>query len=398
MTTLLFVHGTGVRGPDFDKSFAIVKEQARQALGAIDVQACLWGDALGASLLQGGASVPSYDAARRAAEPEEQTRRQENVRWSLLYDDPLYELRSLTALAGDDGFGDGGAPQSRPSVVTLPQLRQIAFGPATAARLARARHDVAALREAAVARLVGDGTFEHAIDSPPLADDATRKPAVARAFVAAWTGAAIDRELPALSGELRDLMVQDTVASLGGATAGLKDLFAGCLVGLAQVTVNPLVRAYRRQATDAATPKIGDILKYQVHGAAVRNYIAARIQACDGPVWVLAHSLGGIASFELLATRALPQVRGLVTVGSQAPFLYELDALATLRFGAPLPTDFPDWLNVHDLDDLLSYVGEELFPGRVRDIAVASGQPFPISHGAYWENDAFWIAMKSFVA
>ena len=75
------------------------------------------------------------------------------------------------------------------------------------------------------------------------------------------------------------------------------------------------------------------------------------------------HSLGGVACVDLLVEAALPQVELLVTVGSQAPFFYEIDALQSLRFGVPLPEHFPRWLNVYDLRDFLSYVAAGVFAG-----------------------------------
>jgi hypothetical protein len=83
----------------------------------------------------------------------------------------------------------------------------------------------------------------------------------------------------------------------------------------------------------------------------------------------------------------------LVTVGSQAPFFYEVDALSSLQFGEPLPPHFPRWLNIYDLSDILSYEGKRIFPGRVDDVVVSSGQPFPRSHLAYWDNAATWDAV-----
>ena len=51
----------------------------------------------------------------------------------------------------------------------------------------------------------------------------------------------------------------------------------------------------------------------------------------------------------------LGSVKGLITAGSQAPLLYEFDALQTLHKGKPLPVGFPKRLNLDDENDLLSY-------------------------------------------
>jgi len=83
----------------------------------------------------------------------------------------------------------------------------------------------------------------------------------------------------------------------------------------------------------------------------------------------------------------------LVTVGSQSPLFYEMDALQSLRFGQPLPDHFPRWLNLYDRRDFLSYVGAQVFPNprdRLEDFEVNNRQPFPQSHGAYWANPQTW--------
>lgn len=398
MRTLLFVHGTGVRGPAFDATFEAIRDSADRHLGSIDVQPCLWGDELGAKLTLGGASIPTFDVQRLGAPAESDRHERESLRWSLLYADPLYELRTLAALAGDDGFGDEASPFDRRST-TLPQrLLDMTLSGELRQRLERARHPVGELQPAAVTRLRSDAVFAPAIDSAALADPAVARGCVARAFVAAWCAAAADRSRPVLSGETRGRLYEEAVGGLGGATMGLKDLFIDCLGGLASHAATPLLRHYRTEVTQGVTPAAADILLYQARGQRIRDYIEQRVLACETPVLVVAHSLGGIASFELLASRHLPAVTGLVTVGSQAPYLYELDALASLRVGEPLPATFPRWLNVYDNSDMLSYIGAGVFPGRVADVRVDNGEPFPQSHSAYWTNDAVWRAVKEFVA
>ena len=151
----------------------------------------------------------------------------------------------------------------------------------------------------------------------------------------------------------------------------------------------------RGSLTDAAYPCSGDILFYQAKGQKIREFIRQQVENVEPPVVLLAHSLGGIACVDLLVERELPQVKLLVTVGSQAPFLYEIDALQSLSYGESLPEYFPKWLNIYDLRDILSYVGDRqgLFPGRIKDVKVNNQQPFPESHGAYWYNKETWDAI-----
>jgi pimeloyl-ACP methyl ester carboxylesterase len=112
---------------------------------------------------------------------------------------------------------------------------------------------------------------------------------------------------------------------------------------------------------------------------------------------VVAHSLGGIACVDLLVKQRI-DIRLLVTVGSQAPFLYEIGALSSLLHDQPLPPHFPPWLNIYDPRDLLSYIGAKVFPGRVSDVKVNNRQPFPEAHGAYWTNPQVWSAIAEVLA
>jgi len=135
---------------------------------------------------------------------------------------------------------------------------------------------------------------------------------------------------------------------------------------------------------------------YLTRGDGIRGFIAQAIRAIEGPVVVVGHSLGGIASLEVLAAQHLASVELLITVGSQAPYLYELNALPTLPFGSPLPNTVPRWVNVFDRRDLLAFTGSNVFPKRlelgepVEDREVDNRAPFPRSHSAYFGNQRFY--------
>jgi hypothetical protein len=152
--------------------------------------------------------------------------------------------------------------------------------------------------------------------------------------------------------------------------------------------------AVRRRGllSDRGMATSGDVLRYQVHGEGLRRLIRNVVEDAPGDaVTLVGHSLGGVACFDLLVLDQIPRVDRLLTVGSQAPYLYEIGALASLSYPSPLPLHFPeDWLNVYDPNDLLAYVGRELFGDRVRDSQIDNRQPFPQAHSAYWNNDDFW--------
>ncbi len=94
MTTVIFVHGTGVRQCEYEKTFKIIENKIHVQRPDIKVIPCLWGDELGTRLNAKGASIPSYDetlALDNVLESEDK----EIVLWAHLYREPLYELRLL---------------------------------------------------------------------------------------------------------------------------------------------------------------------------------------------------------------------------------------------------------------------------------------------------------------
>lgn len=99
----------------------------------------------------------------------------------------------------------------------------------------------------------------------------------------------------------------------------------------------------------------------------------------------------------MLVEQKLPQVKSLITAGSQVPFLYEIDALQSLSYGERLPEYFPEWLNIYDTRDVLSYIGSGLFPGRITDKHIDNKLPFPESHGAYWQTEETWKVIFEFL-
>jgi hypothetical protein len=245
--------------------------------------------------------------------------------------------------------------------------------------------------------VIASSPYQEALAAPAESLE-TYATAVARAIVAQAIALCEQRRLPAriiLDAGQRDALVALLVSELSGGAASFS--FGGWLTRplqeLAESAATWYVRRNRDSLTDAAYPFAGDIVLYQGHGAPIRQFIQRTIEQAEPPVVVVAHSLGGIICVDLLALAEVPQVKLLVTVGSQAPFLYEINALHSLRYGQPLPAHFPRWLNIYDRRDFLSYVGGEVFPGRVRDIMVDNRQPFARSHSSYWANPAVWEAV-----
>ena len=72
MTTLVFVHGTGVRPTQYEENFALIQKKLGIQRPDIKVVPCLWGEMLGTKLNAQGASIPLYDATLALSEEEEE--------------------------------------------------------------------------------------------------------------------------------------------------------------------------------------------------------------------------------------------------------------------------------------------------------------------------------------
>ncbi|MFJ6052802.1 hypothetical protein [Streptomyces sp. NPDC092307] len=416
----LFVHGTGVRRERHDRLFALVRERLTARFHGAAVDSCYWGDRFGATLGAGGRSVPGLRTGPQGAPDPVDA---ETAEWALLLADPLCELRVLAEAAGGpdaheadaagaheaDAYGDrfampgvqaAGArvlamlealPPAPPR--TGDELGALLHGTGLAAGFAAALDSTADSAEAARAAA-------RAADEQQARELAT---ALARAVTATVLAAATD-EADCTATE-RDRLVELLTTRLGGDGRVPGARVAAVLGRLAlRVTTQPLLDARRGSLTVGATPVLGDILRYQSRGHELRDFLHARITADPGPTVLIGHSLGGIALVDLLTLaaargEAVPGAELLVTVGSQAPFLHELGALAALEPGAKLPYGFPRWLNVYDRHDVLSYLAEPVFPGdaRVTDHEVRSRQPFPACHSAYWKQDSLYERIEQAV-
>ncbi|WP_324604977.1 hypothetical protein [Streptomyces griseus] len=385
---MLFVHGTGVREPGYTEGLERVREGLRPLRPDVAVTPCYWGGRAGSALRSGGLSVPGYGTARDAPGAEPDGADGDVELWGLLYVDPLFELRLL---APENGPRTELAPGAAPPGEAL-SAAALALGGDDRLRELLDAAGIGAEFPGAVAAVLTSPDGRRFLRSPAAADGAEE---LARAFAAeavrrrTGSGGAA----PALDGAARDAAVDRVRALLPGGDAaagthrGPVTRRIGRLAGRLALGLASAQAVKRRSAlTDAAHPAAGDVLLYLARGEALRETVAEAVRAAEPPVVLLAHSLGGIASLDLLVTRDLPQVALLVTVGSQAPFLYELGALPGLEHGTPLPARVPRWINVHDRRDLLSYVGAGVFPGRVEDVELDGRQPFPLAHSAYFGN------------
>jgi len=387
MTTVIFVHGTGIREREYNQTFEIIEQKIHAQRPDVKVAPCLWGE-LGAKFNVHGASIPLEDATLALSQKEEDA---DIILWQQLYSDPLYELRllSLKPIESGNPFGEepGDILQSR--VATFTAVSQLQ------AKLQEA--GITEVFEQAREIVICSEPYQQALLTVCESDLSEYYGAIARAIVAQAMFLSEQQETfsPILTdAQLRDKVVELLTLALTEAELGLGRWLLKPLVELALPMGTNYIKGNRFELTDKISPMPGDILLYQARGEKIRAFIQQQIEQAEPPVVLIAHSLGGIACVDLLVQQQLSQVELLVTVGSQAPFLYEINALYSLEYGQLLPEHFPQqWLNIYDLRDFLSYVGKKIFPDRVQDVVVDSRQPFPRSHGAYWTNAKTWEAI-----
>ncbi|MGW7818208.1 hypothetical protein ACWGLF_08775 [Streptomyces puniciscabiei] len=386
---VVFVHGTGVREESYNKTFGTVRTALARLQPGTEVRGCFWGREAGAGLALDGLSIPGHTETGGGREGDEEV-----AVWGVLYRDPGYELRLLGLRpAVAPGLGRGQSPAEK----LRDQLS--AYSPSPHVRDAFAEHGLAAALDEAVRRVAESPELRDAVAT---ADEGgyEHRHAFARAVVAAALADAMGGGADALDGLERDALLSLVSADLHSQGRALPG-------AVAKAAATPALRALtwyarrRRGALndDLLLPAVGDILRYQARGEALRRLIERTIDHAPGDkVTVVAHSLGGVACVDLMVQEELPRVDQLITVGSQAPFFYEAGALVSLEHPQAPPEHFPRrWLNLYDRRDLLSFRAGAVFPGHAVDHEVDNRQPFPFAHSAYWSNRAVWSAIGTWM-
>ncbi|MFI6373403.1 hypothetical protein [Streptomyces sp. NPDC050546] len=383
MTAVVFVHGTGVREPAHSALVGRVTAGLAARRDGLRVVPYSWGAAHGATLAADGACLPPLSGTTRGlgegpagpAPTDEAT-----AAWAALYADPYAELALAAA-------GSGPAVERPPGSVP-PHQHIRALLAALAAQGGASLPELGPGLARAATGLAAHPLLGPAADALDPADLARL---AARSLTARLIADALDADSPLVPvGETRDAATDRIAEALGAPPGGTERGLRSALLRTAGAVAARAVERRRRALTEAAHPTAGDILRYLSRGAAFRDGLRTLVAGLEPPVAVVGHSLGGIIALDTLISAPLPQVGLLVTAGSQGPFLYESGSLPSLEHPAPLPSHVPAWLNLYDPRDLLGYLGAALFPGRVTDVAVDSGQPFPAAHSAYWTNPAVY--------
>ena len=387
---IVFIHGTGVREPAYSKTFSIISQKLQERNENLRLHKCYWGGSLGTTLNARGVSIPVSDT-KKAVETNLSNEEYILGLWELLYQYPLIELQILAISSGENEaiFGEkpGNDLDNRVRALIPSSLLQKMLNHA----------GIEEFFSQAQTIIVNESDYQQSLESAkePLGE---YRMAIARALIAQSSLLVRDKYgefALSLNGELRDRIVEQIVSELGGTEKGLLSGVAQSISGTIRRIINNNLQRKRSGFSEKYSGTLGDILMYQTRGQKLRDFVRTTIESLQNPTVLIAHSLGGIICVDLLLEQQLPQVALLVTIGSQSPILYELNALVGMEYNpnAKLPETFPEWLNIYDRNDFLSYVGEKIFSGKIQDVEIDSKQPFPESHGAYWENDKVWDAV-----
>jgi hypothetical protein len=373
--TLLFVHGTGVRSAGLEVTLNQIRWGLAERHTDCTVLPCSWGEDVGARLSAEALCLPRVTSARglNSTPPDS------DGDWLALVASPQIGLDFLFSQV-----------ESSDAPRTAHPLRN---------SYQRATHGlhVKSLEgnplQDYVARSIEEVLTHEIFARSELGSVAPEE--LANVFAEAVVATALFLSaselefLIAVDGGRRDRAIQEiaeaVAPNIGKSPRGFRRVVARNLLRLGP---QQWLNARRQHLTSTLSPIAGDVLLYQAKGDRLRHHIGECRDKILSDVIVLGHSLGGIASFEALIGGQLLRVETLITVGSQVSYLYELDALSKLGFGARLPVNLPRWINIHDPNDILSFPCEKLFPGQVEDVRTVSKQPFPLSHSAYFDSPA----------
>ncbi|MFG2277744.1 hypothetical protein ACGFNQ_03525 [Streptomyces asoensis] len=387
--SVVFVHGTGVREDSYRTTLETVRSAMTGMRPGVEVRGCFWGREAGAGLALDGVSIPGYTESGGGRKEDADV-----AVWGVLYRDPGYELRLLSLCpAVTSGMGRGQSPAQK----LFDQLS--AYVPAPEVRAAFAERSLSRSLDVAVRTVA---------ESPELRDAAStadeggyeHRHAFARAVVAATLAEAVERGADSVDGIERDALLSLVSADLHTQGRTLAGTVAKAAATPALLALSWHARRRRGALNDDLfQPAVGDILRYQARGHLLRRLIKRTVEHAPGDaVTVIAHSLGGVACVDLMVQEEIERVDQLITVGSQAPFFYEVGALISLEHPQVPPAHFPKrWLNLYDPRDLLSFRASPVFPTHASDHEVDNRQPFPFSHSAYWSNRRVWDAVGTWM-
>ena len=217
-------------------------------------------------------------------------------------------------------------------------------------------------------------------------------------------------------------LAQSAVGIVSDATRDVSDATKDLGRSAAGAVINPMVRAARPGTNKNAILFLGDILAYlatrgepRAGGGPIVRVVtddlerAAAGRSDRDPMIIVAHSMGGIISYDILAHFRPGLVCDLfVTVGSQVGVMAGLGLLAavpidrtmpsgTSRPKAVVPDNIRRWINVFDPADVLGFKADRVFD-RVEDYAFSSGVSSVTAHSMYFERPHFYERLRARIA
>jgi uncharacterized protein (UPF0218 family) len=196
----------------------------------------------------------------------------------------------------------------------------------------------------------------------------------------------------------------------------VKDRVSGVISGidkllgkLVEDRLGVLNHRLRSSLMNGLAVTLGDIVAYHSNKKGIQQRLWDAVASLDPgygtqakPIGVIAHSLGGVVSFDSMfapANGTTLYVDSFVTFGSQAAFFEIIDPRTKVSYSTGQPITLPDtlkkWINLWDVVDLLAFTAGTVF--RLSDGARPEDLPVedPISvlldaklwlHSIYWQT------------
>ena len=407
---IVFVHGTSVR----PITLYPLLEQVNLGLakvGFLETAVAYSYGASAASLRYGGMTIPglSREEVTKQREAFEDSPALPSLK-ECLYGEPLIDLKVLS----QDGVELSTLSQFDPRRAALRDRNELLNG--YREELARHLHisfpesDLPAGWIGSVVNEVLDWAQKSRLDM----DTKQLKPPITRALTA-WIGAEFVRLGRPIGWGMIEPEVDEAVQKTFGRELG----GFGILRQPALWLLTHLLRTNRGNYMPAVVAFLGDILYYLSNRdeildglhAVVLPLLDAESEKPAPELTLICHSLGGIIAMDYCVKFGTP-VHRFVTAGCQVGLFAEADALyerhpderrppdgrqrAKMEADGrrAIPKNIEKWLNIYDLNDMLSFRATPVFSG-VEDKPVDLAAPFPDAHGAYWTNEQVYDLIRA---